>query len=91
MTTEEFVACMIMRGLTVADFDRFTYGMLINYARGYDRVKAISRGESVPDEDAQYKQLKAIEPLVEQQFEDGHITAKDYKEYKQSLIEYERG
>lgn len=91
MSTEEFVACLIMRGFAVADFDKFTYGMLINYCRAHDRLQRIARGESVPDEEMQYKQLKSIESIVEQQFLNGEITKEKYDDYKNSLAEWERG
>lgn len=91
MSTEEFVACLIMRGFAVADFDKFTYGMLINYCNAHDRLQRIARGESVPDEEMQYKQLKSIEPIVEDQFKKGEISQEKYDDYKKSLFEWERG
>jgi hypothetical protein len=91
MTEEEIMACLIMKGLTVADFDRLTYGMLINYAYGYNRIKDIAAGKEVPDYDARYQKLKAIEPLVEEQYENSEISESEYLEYKQALMDYERG
>lgn len=91
MSEEEFTACLIARGLTVADFDRYTYGMLINYARGYDRIQRISRGEEVPDEEAQYQKLKSIEELVAQRWAAGELTEQEYRDYRRSIDGYEGG
>lgn len=80
-----------MRGFTVADLDKFTWGMLVNYARAYDRQQRIANGEDVPDVEAQYKKLKAIEPIVEQRFANGEIGESEYNEFKQSILDFERG
>jgi len=48
MSTEEFVACLIMRGFAVADFDKFTYGMLINYCNAHDRLPEFMEYEPLP-------------------------------------------
>ena len=90
MTTEEFVACLILRGFAVADFDKFSYGMLINYCREYDRLQKLSRGEKVSDSEKQYKQLLKIKPLVEKRFENGEISKEQYNAYINSLKSYER-
>ena len=89
MSTEEFVACLIFRGFTVADFDKFSYGMLINYCNEYDRCQRRANGEKVADTDKQYKQLKKIMPLIEQKYKNGEISQKQYDNYIKSLDEYE--
>ena len=71
--------------------DKFSYGMLINYCREYDRCQKIIRGESVTDSEKQYKQLKRILPLVKKRFENGEISKQKYENYIKSLSDYERG
>lgn len=90
MSTEEFVACLIIRGFTVADFDKFTYGMLINYCREYDRCQRRSRGEKVEDTEKQYKKLKKIMPLIEQKYANGEISKAQYDGYIRPILDYER-
>lgn len=91
MTTEEFVVCLTVRGFSVADFDLFTYGMLVNYCKAYDAAIRRANGEEAPDFSKRYRQLKDIEPFVEEQFENGEISETEYAEYKKSLMEFEGG
>lgn len=88
MTTEELVACMVLRGLSVADMDQFTIGMLLNFAFAYNRIRKLANGEDAPDVDARYKQLKAIAPIVEERYRNGQITKEKYDEYRKSLERY---
>ena len=81
---------LYMRGLTVADMEKFSYGMLINYCYAYDRQVRRNRGEDVPDPEVQYKKLKKIEPLVEKRYKNGEITKKRYEEFKSKLERWER-
>lgn len=90
MTTEEFTACLIMRGFSVADFDKFSYGMLLNYAFAYDRLRRLSMGEEIPNPDRRYQKLKQIEPLVKARYLKGEISKDQYTNYERSLAEYER-
>ncbi len=80
-----------MRGLSTADMDRFTYGQLVNYLYEYERAKARARGEQVPDPEAQYKQLKAIEPIVLDRLKRGEITQGEYDAFAGSLRDWEEG
>jgi len=88
MTTEEFVACLILRGFAVADFDKFSYGMLINYCREYDRLQKLSRGEKVVNTEKQYQQLFKIKPLIEKRYKAGEISTDQYERYIASLKDY---
>lgn len=90
MSTEELIACLVMRGLTIADLDRFTYGMLINYAKGYDDIKS-GKSDTNRAERRQYKQLKAIEPLIDSRYKNGEISREKYIEFKKSIQDYEEG
>lgn len=91
MTTEELVVCLTVRGFSVADFDLFTYGMLINYCKAYDAIIRQANGEEKPDFSERYRQLKDIEPFVEEEYANGEISEKEYAEYKKSLAEFEGG
>ena len=71
--------------------DKFSYGMLINYCKEYDRCQKIMRGENITDSDKQYKQLKRILPLVKKRYENGEISKEKYEAYIKSLKDYERG
>lgn len=82
-------ALLLMRGLTIADFDRFTYGMLINFAMEYDRIQRRLAGEEVPDEEEQYQKLKAAQPLIQERLEKGEISPEKYEEYMRPIWEWE--
>lgn len=78
-----------MRGFTVADMDKFTLGMLINYCHCYDRIMRVARGETVINEEKQYTKLQAIRPLVEKRYREGKIAKEQYDRYTLSLHHYE--
>lgn len=80
---------LYMRGLTVADMERFSYGMLVNYCYAYDRQIKRNQGEDIPDPEAQYKKLKKIEPLVKEKYLNGKITKKRYDEFMSKLERWE--
>lgn len=77
------------RGFTVADMDKFSFGQLINYIYEYDRMQARARGEDVPDLEAQYRQLKAAEPVVKEKYESGEISRERYETYLAAIAEWE--
>lgn len=79
---------MVLRGLTVADMDQFTIGMLLNYAYAHNRIQRIANGESVPDTDARYKQLKSIAPIIKEKYKAGQISKEKYDEYRKSIERY---
>ena len=89
MTTEEFIVNLTARGFAVADMDNFIYGMLLNYCKAHDRLERIRRGEPVPDAEKQYRELKALEPYIEEQYALGKIKQEKYDSYKKSLAEWE--
>lgn len=80
---------MISRGFAVADMDKFTFGQLINYIYDYDRMQKRANGEDVPDLDARYRQLKSIEPIIEQRYKNKEINKEQYENYRAALFEYE--
>ena len=69
--------------------DSFSYGMLINYCKAHDRLERIRRGETVPDPERQYRELKALEPYIEEQYALGKIKKEKYDSYKKSLADWE--
>lgn len=83
------MALLVFRGFTVADLDRFTLGMLINYCRAYDRMQARAHGVELPDEDARLRQLKAIEPIIEEQYAHGEISEEEYRCFRAAIAECE--
>lgn len=83
------MAMCYARGLTVADFEVCTIGMLINYCHEYDRMKLKSQGKTVIDPEERYHQLKGIEQQVDDKFARGEISKEKYMKYKQSLAEWE--
>lgn len=83
------MAMCYARGLTLADFEICTVGMLINYCHEYDRMKLKSQGKTIADPEERYCQLKAIEPQVDEKFARGEISEEKYRKYKQSLAEWE--
>ena len=79
-----------MKGLTVADMEKFSYGMLINYCYAYNRQQRRNRGEDVPDPEKQYQKLKKIEPLVEKKYKNGLISEERYKAFKDRIHNWEK-
>ena len=91
MSTEDFVALLSMLGVSIADMDRFTYGMLINLTHSHTRLKMQMAGKQVANADEQYKQLKNIEPLIDERYKKGEIGQKEYLNFKAQIENYERG
>ncbi len=69
--------------------DNFTFGQLINYIYEYERNAARARGEDVPDLEARYRQLKNVQPLVEQRHARGEISDEEYRSFTAALKEWE--
>lgn len=91
LTCEEILAALVRRGITAQDLDFMTIGMCVNFVYAYDRAEARSRGEYVPDVDAQYKKLKKIQPIVEEKYIKGKLSEEKYLEFIKPIWEYERG
>lgn len=67
----------------------WTIGTIIDYCHEHNRLLKLSQGQDVKEPDTQYKQLKAIEPLVYQRYINGEIDEKEYKLFKDKLNEWE--
>jgi len=52
-------------------------------------LERIRRGETVPDPERQYRELKALEPYIEEQYALGKIKKEKYDSYKKSLADWE--
>ncbi len=78
------------RGFPLSEIDNWNTGMLIDWALEYDRMQKRARGEAVHDEYERYKQLKAMEPQIEELHAQGRIRAAKYESYKQTLADCER-
>jgi hypothetical protein len=63
--------------------------MLVNFCKAHDRLEKIRRGENVPDPEKQYRELKALEPYIDEQFSLGKIKKAKYETYKKSLADWE--
>lgn len=79
LKSEEVISLVINRGLTVADLDRMTYGMVVNYACAYDRQRLIAAGKKVIDPEIKYEELKANLPVVEERYKQGKSAKNDTK------------
>lgn len=90
-STEDFVALLSMLGISISDMDKFTYGMLLNLTHSHTRLKQQIAGEQVENPHKQYKQLKNIEPLIDERYKAGKITQKEYLNFKKQIEDYERG
>lgn len=80
---------LIMRGFPLTAWDDWTLGMLINYCCAYDRQQQRMHGEDVPDPDAQYRKLKAMQPQIVELYRKGQITETKYRSFMQSIEKYE--
>lgn len=78
---------LILRGLTVSDMDKFTFGMLINYCRAYDRVQSRGDFDEEAEEERRFEQLKSVRGIVEERFKNGEIGQKEYSDYLKSIEE----
>lgn len=78
-----------LRGLSVADLPKFSYGMLLNYCYAWDRQQAKIHGKKVADPEEQYGKLKKIEPIVDAQYRNGKIEEKRYLQFKEKLRAWE--
>lgn len=78
------VATALQIGISISDLDSITTGFLI------DIMKAVG-GDDGYETEQRYKKLKNIENLVEEQHRNGEISFKEYQDYKDALIQYERG
>lgn len=81
---------MVMRGYSVADLDKMTLGMCLNLIKSTDRLKAKARGEQVEDPEEQYQRLKKIQPIVEERYAKGEISEAKYRDFMQSILDYEQ-
>lgn len=81
---------LIMRGFPLTAFDDWTLGMVINYCHAYDRQQKRMNGEDVPDPDAQYRKMKAMQPQIEELHRKGQITETKYRSFTQSIENYEK-
>lgn len=50
----------------------------------------VANGEDITKTDEQYKRLKSIEKIVEEDYKNGKISKEKYDGYKKSLADYER-
>ena len=89
LKSEEVIALVINRGLTIADLDKMTYGMLINYACAYDRQKLIAAGKQVVDPEVKYEELKANLPIIEERYKAGTISKERYEKYVAKIKKWE--
>lgn len=78
------------RGFPLPEIDNWNTGMLIDWAFEYDTQKKRQRGEVVHDEFERYKQLKAMEPQIEELYAQGRIRPERYRSYKATLADCER-
>ena len=86
MTAVEFVLLCRNAGLTAEDIDNWNIGTIIDFIT----VKNMSmkkNGSNYSDEQ-RYKQLKEIEPKIEQRFKKGLISKEKYDRFKQQLSEW---
>jgi len=63
----------------------------LSFCKAHDRLERIRRGEEVSDPERQYRELKALEPYIEEQFALGKIKKEKYDSYKKSLADWEEG
>lgn len=78
------VATALQIGISINDLDSITIGFLIDVIRavgGYDGYES----------EQKYNKLKSIESLVEEQYKNGEMTFEEYQDYKEALLQYERG
>lgn len=80
---------MLSCGFAVGDFDKFTYGMLIDFLCENNRMQRRSRGENVRDPEEYYKKLKKLQPLIMAKLERGEITAERYADWVKPIRQYE--
>lgn len=89
LKSEEVIALVINRGLTIADLDRMTYGMVVNYACAYDRQRQIAAGKKVVDPEIKFNELKANLPIVKKRYREGKISKERYEQYVEKIKKWD--
>lgn len=86
---EELLALLLSFGVSVSDACMMTFGSAVNLLLECSRLDKIKRGVPVTDPDKQYRQLKAIEPIVDEKYLRGEISEAKYRGFKASLERWE--
>lgn len=86
MTAVEFTLCCKNAGLTVEEINEWNIGTIIDYIRM--KTKSMMKNDSVYTDEERYKQLKAIEPKVDEDYKKGLITKERYDKFKRQLSEW---
>lgn len=86
MTAVEFVLCCKNAGLTAEEIDEWNIGTIIDFIQ--IKNKSMKKNESRYSDEQRYKQLKELEPKIDERFKKGLIPKAKYDKYKQQLSEW---
>ena len=86
MTAVEFVLCCKNAGLTAEEIDEWNIGTIIDFIQ--IKNKSMKKNESRYTDEQRYKQLKEIEPEIDEKYKKGLIPKAKYDRFKQQLSEW---
>lgn len=86
MTAVEFVLCCKNAGLTAEEIDDWNIGTIIDFI--HIKNKSMMKNESRYSDEQRYKQLKELEPEIDERFKKGLISKEKYDKFKQQLSEW---
>lgn len=64
--------------------------MLLELCSEMNEIKRKAQGDVSPSEYEKYQKLKAIEPVIDEQYENGEIEEERYKSFKETIANYEK-
>lgn len=86
MTAVEFVLLCKKAGLTAEEIDEWNIGTIIDFIQV--KNKSIMKNESRYSDEQRYKQLKELEPKIDERFKKDLISKEKYDKFKQQLSEW---
>ena len=86
MTAVEFVLCCKNAGLTAEEIDNWNIGTIIDFITA--KNKSMVKSDSRYSDEQRYKQLKSLEPEIDEKYKKGLISKEKYDKFKQQLSEW---
>lgn len=87
MTAVEFVLLCKRAGLTADEIDEWNIGTIIDFIN--IRNKSLMKNESRYTDEQRYKQLKSLEPEIDEKYKKGLVPKAKYDRFKQQLKEWQ--
>lgn len=89
MSAAEFALLCKTAGLTAAEIDEWNIGTVIDYIQLKNESAEKARDKSCYSRSTKYRQLKLLEPKIDERYRKGQISEEKYRRFKEFLREYE--